>query len=81
MTVGHITQKKNTTVNNMLGIYRVRIYTVVFFVLVMFVCQLKKIKRNDKVLVKRWLPEILYWGDQILQVDYLVPAFDSLGYE
>lgn len=65
----------------MLGIYRVRIYTVVFFVLVMFVCQLKKIKRNDNVLVKRWLPEILYWGDQILQVDYLVPAFDSLGYE
>lgn len=47
----------------------------------MFVCQLKKIKRNDNVLVKRWLPEILYWGDQILQVDYLVPAFDSLGYE
>lgn len=65
----------------MLGIYRVRIYTVVFFVLVMFVCQLKKIKRNDNVLVKRWLPEILYWGDQILQVDYLVPAFDSLEYE
>lgn len=65
----------------MLGIYRVRIYTVVFFVLVMFVCQLKKIKRNDNVLVKRWLREILYWGDQILQVDYLVPAFDSLGYE
>lgn len=60
----------------MLGLYCVCIYTAVVFVLVMFVCQLKKINKEKwQCACEALLPEILHWGDQILQVDYLVPAF------